>query len=234
MENAVDIFRFEEHEVRTHIDEKGELWFVAKDVAEILEYKAWDSNLVGHIPVEWKGAKRIRTLGGSQEMTILSEQGLYFFLARSDKPKALPFQKWIAGEVLPSIRKTGSYSVKALTPAEMLLQQAQMLVAHEREIAVLAIEQERLSIEQEKQGILLADMRDGADFYAITAYHKVFLHKPISNEEAKKDGFRLSKICKAHGIQLGRSPHPTWGTVNTYPKAILDEYYVRGGALSEN
>lgn len=77
MENAVDIFRFEEHEVRTHIDEKGELWFVAKDVAEILEYKAWDSNLVGHIPVEWKGAKRIRTLGGAQSMLAVSEFGLY-------------------------------------------------------------------------------------------------------------------------------------------------------------
>jgi len=104
-------FKFEQNDVRITTDEKGEPWFIAKDVAEILEYKAWDSNLVGHIPVEWKGAKRIRTLGGSQEMTILSEQGLYFFLARSDKPKALPFQKWIAGEVLPSIRKTGSYSI---------------------------------------------------------------------------------------------------------------------------
>lgn len=42
-------------------------------------------------------------------MLTLSEQGLYFFLGRSDKPKALPFQKWLAGEVLPAIRKTGKY-----------------------------------------------------------------------------------------------------------------------------
>jgi phage antirepressor YoqD-like protein len=46
-------------------------------------------------------------------MAVLTEQGLYFFLARSDKPLALPFQKWIAGEVIPSIRKHGAY----LTPA---------------------------------------------------------------------------------------------------------------------
>jgi prophage antirepressor-like protein len=44
-------------------------------------------------------------------MSAISEQGLYFFLGRSDKPAALPFQKWLAGEVLPSIRKTGSYAV---------------------------------------------------------------------------------------------------------------------------
>ncbi|MFB8829081.1 Bro-N domain-containing protein [Azotobacter sp. CWF10] len=46
---------------------------------------------------------------GVQDMAVLSEQGMYFFLARSDKPTALPMQKWVAGEVLPSIRKTGSY-----------------------------------------------------------------------------------------------------------------------------
>jgi len=46
-------------------------------------------------------------------MAVLAEQGLYFFLGRSDKPAALPFQKWIAGEVLPSIRKTGEYRAQA-------------------------------------------------------------------------------------------------------------------------
>lgn len=46
-------------------------------------------------------------------MLTLTEHGLYFFLGRSDKPAALPFQKWLAGEVLPSIRKTGAYQTKA-------------------------------------------------------------------------------------------------------------------------
>ena len=49
-------------------------------------------------------------------MLCLTEQGLYFFLGRSDKPKALPFQVWIAGEVIPSIRKHGAYMTeKTLT-----------------------------------------------------------------------------------------------------------------------
>ena len=45
-------------------------------------------------------------------MLTLTEQGLYFFMGRSDKPKALPFQKWVYGDVLSSIRKTGSYTTR--------------------------------------------------------------------------------------------------------------------------
>lgn len=98
-------------EIRVHIDEGGNLWFVAKDVSTALGYPETSNaaRLFSHIPDEWKGVNPIHTLGGEQRVTTLSEQGLYFFLARSDKPKALPFQKWLAGEVLPSIRKTGAY-----------------------------------------------------------------------------------------------------------------------------
>jgi hypothetical protein len=60
-----------------------------------------------------------------QDMLCLSEPGLYFFLSRSDKPAALPFQKWIAGDVVPSIRKTGSYALPGREEArspELLLE----------------------------------------------------------------------------------------------------------------
>lgn len=102
-------FEFESNKIRTVIDKDGSVLFVAKDIAEALGYK-WQPNLLDKVPEEWKGIKRFNTLGGKQEMLFLSEAGLYFFCVRSDKPKALPLQKWIAGDVLPSIRKTGSYS----------------------------------------------------------------------------------------------------------------------------
>jgi hypothetical protein len=102
-------FTYEGREVRTVIKD-GELWWVSKDVAEALEY-TWHRGLMNHVPEEWKGVIPIDSLGGVQNMQCLSEQGLYFFLGRSDKPAALPFQKWIAGEVIPSIRKTGSYTM---------------------------------------------------------------------------------------------------------------------------
>jgi len=92
----------------------GEIAFVAKDVLERLGYSenTTASRQIQHVPDKWKGMYRIHTPSGEQEMWVLTEQGLYFFLARSNKPLAIPFQKWIAGEVVPSIRKYGGY----LTP----------------------------------------------------------------------------------------------------------------------
>ena len=106
-------FSFESRDIRVVSDDSGEPWFVAKDVLTALEY-AIDggvSKYIKHVPDEWKGGKPISTPSGTQQMAVLAEQGLYFFVARSDKPKALPFQKWLAGEVIPSIRKTGGYSI---------------------------------------------------------------------------------------------------------------------------
>jgi len=110
----------------------GEIAFVAKDVAEALGYERFDSNLLNHVPAQWKGTKRIRVRSRNnveqeREMLVLTEQGLYFFLARSDKPLALPFQMWIAGEVIPSIRKHGAYLTsdtieKFLTDPDTILQ----------------------------------------------------------------------------------------------------------------
>ena len=76
-------------------------------------------------------------------MLTFSEQGLYFFLGRSDKPAALPMQMWIAGEVLPSIRKTGSYSV-APAPANPYA------VMDRRGLLALALEQEDTILERGK------------------------------------------------------------------------------------
>ena len=105
MEKSLQVFDFESKQVRWTLDENNEPWFVVKDVAEATEYSktSTPAALVSAVPEEWKGIKPIHTPGGMQDMTCLSEQGVYFFLARSDKPAALSFQKKIAGEILPSI-----------------------------------------------------------------------------------------------------------------------------------
>lgn len=102
-------FGFGENTVRVHTDANGSPWFVAKDVALALEYEWNGQARIAHVPEEWRGVTSVVTPRGNQDMLTLSEQGLYFFLGRSDKPKALPFQKWLAGEVLPTLRKTGKY-----------------------------------------------------------------------------------------------------------------------------
>ena len=117
--SSVIPFAFDAALVRVVLDDAGEPWFVAKDVALALGYQWKRVSTVSHVPEEWRGSYSVRTPSAVQEMLCLSEQGLYFFLGRSDKPGALPFQKWLAGEVLPSIRKTGGYNLRreASTPA---------------------------------------------------------------------------------------------------------------------
>lgn len=93
------------------IDIDGEPWFVAQDVMTALEYaeSSHPAKVIAPVPEPWKGVKQIHTLGGLQDLWCLSEPGLYFLVLRSDKPKALPFQMWLAGEVLPSLRQRGYY-----------------------------------------------------------------------------------------------------------------------------
>jgi len=124
------VFSFGEHSVRVAVRD-GEPWFVAKDVMVALEYSGHSApaKVCEHIPGEWKGVNPIHTPGGQQNMLCLSEPGLYFFLGRSDKPNALPFQKWVYGQVLPAIRKTGRYEApgKEMTVNEMVDKMTRLL-----------------------------------------------------------------------------------------------------------
>lgn len=110
--SSLRTFEFEStQKVRTVQGEDGKPLFVAKDVAEALGYVWNGSAAIAHIPEKWRGVRSVLTPSGTQQMATLTDQGLYFFLGRSDKPKALPFQMWIAEQVVPAIMETGSYSL---------------------------------------------------------------------------------------------------------------------------
>jgi prophage antirepressor-like protein len=106
--NELTVFNYNMKKVRT-IMKNGEPFFVAKDAAEVIDIIWQGTKTISNVPAIWRGVSLVNTPSGMQEMAVLSEQGLYFFLARSDKPAALPFQMFLAGEVMPQIRKTGSY-----------------------------------------------------------------------------------------------------------------------------
>lgn len=116
-------FQFEGLEVRFVGTVEVPEW-VGADVVNILYPSAIQnknqSTYLGKIPSEWKGSKVVATLGGKQEMTTIYEAGLYTLITRSESPLAVPFQKWIYEEVLPSIRKTGSYSLTKQPPVNLL------------------------------------------------------------------------------------------------------------------
>lgn len=88
---------------------KGEPWFVAKDVCDILGIKNSRDSLAKILDEDEKGVAKVYTPGGPQEMQIINEPGLYSLLMRSNKPEAKPFRKWVTGKVLPAIRKYGFY-----------------------------------------------------------------------------------------------------------------------------
>lgn len=87
----------------------GEPWFVGKDVAEALGYTNSNKALVDHVDIEDKGVTKCYTLGGMQNLTVINESGLYSLIMSSKLSKAKEFKRWVTSEVLPTIRKTGSY-----------------------------------------------------------------------------------------------------------------------------
>lgn len=146
--NPIQTFTYQQSTVRT-VERDGEPWFVLKDVCDVLGISKY-RDVSERLDPDERGSVRVDTLGGPQTMTAVNESGLYSVILRSDKPEAKPFRKWVTSEVIPSIRRTGSYQKKQLTPAEQLLAQAGVLVEQERRIA--ALEQ---SAEQTRKGIAL-------------------------------------------------------------------------------
>lgn len=114
-------FQYESAEQRSFLI-GDEPWFVAADTARILEYSA-TSVLLRRIDEDDKGVRRLHTPGGEQELAIISEAGFYAAILGSKSSKARAVKKWLTHEVLPTIRRTGSYnSAPALTEDEIVQQ----------------------------------------------------------------------------------------------------------------
>jgi len=104
-------FDFEGRQVRIITDAQGEPWFVAADVLSTISL---DRKALERLDDDEKGVNSIHTPGGIQEMTTVNEPGLYALVFGSRKAEAKRFKRWVTHEVLPAIRKTGSYAVPAM------------------------------------------------------------------------------------------------------------------------
>lgn len=118
--NEMQTFVYSGAEVRT-VRKDGAPWFVLKDVCGVLGISKY-RDVAERLDPDERGPVRVDTLGGSQEMTCISESGLYNVILRSDKPEAKPFRKWVTAEVLPAIRRSGGYIAgqNDLSPAELM------------------------------------------------------------------------------------------------------------------
>ncbi|MDD6430898.1 MAG: Bro-N domain-containing protein [Ruminococcus sp.] len=148
-ENEVRVWNYESSEVRT-VQVNGEPWFVLADVCKVLEISN-SRNISSRLEPDEKGVTLVDTLGGTQQMTIINESGLYTVILRSDKPQAKPFRKWVTSVVLPSIRKTGSYSVQQPNAFENLSPQLQVLIQMETR-------QKQIEARQAEQATALAGL----------------------------------------------------------------------------
>jgi prophage antirepressor-like protein len=134
---SLSVFSFESNSVRV-LEINGEPWFVAKDVLIAINSttKVTDIEklIVDELGREFVSSEHLNTAGGKQEMLILSEPALTMFVSRSRTELGKQMNRWIHVEVLPSIRKTGSYSIPQVQqpklPAHKLAVEITDSVAH--------------------------------------------------------------------------------------------------------
>ncbi|AJE64006.1 prophage, antirepressor, putative [Staphylococcus aureus] len=112
-------FNFEELPVRT-LEVDGEPYFIGKDVADILGYANGRDALSKHVDSEDKLTSQIATSGQNRNVTIINESGLYSLIFSSKLENAKRFKRWVTSEVLPTLRKTGTYQKKPLTTSEQI------------------------------------------------------------------------------------------------------------------
>jgi prophage antirepressor-like protein len=172
--NELQVFQFEGEKVRV-INQNGEPWWVLKDVCYILNLSDV-SMTASRLDEDEKGTSQICTLGGDQKMTIINESGLYNVILRSDKPDAKRFRKWITSEVLPAIRKTGSYSIFKVpkTLAEALYLAADL----EEKRAILEAKVEKDAPKLEEHDVFI----NSEDDECITVAMKAFPHLQPKND----------------------------------------------------
>ena len=110
MNNGIQVFEQSGLGSVRVVMQDGEPWFVAKDVCDCLDLGNPRTS-IALLDEDEKGVHTMDTPGGAQEMSIISEPGLYSLILRSRKPEAKAFKRWVTHDILPSIRKTGGYGM---------------------------------------------------------------------------------------------------------------------------
>jgi len=148
--NELQVFNFmPEQIIRANSDENGVVWFIALDICRVLDI-ANSSHALSRLDDDEKGVVISDTLGGQQEFRTINESGLYSLILTSRKPEAKVFKRWVTHDVIPSIRKTGSYTATPSFKVPQTLSEALRLAADlsdKVEAQALQIEHQRPAVE---------------------------------------------------------------------------------------
>jgi len=216
--NHITPFKFDDQQVRVITDDQGEPWFVAADICRVLALRTEQTR---RLDDDEKGLRTAQTPGGNQVLTVINESGLYSLILTSRKPSAKKFKKWITAEVLPSIRKTGSYA--AAPPLPVVKNAAMQLVIAQ------AIEIDRIDQEQRvlASRLEVVESRVGTQdtmFYTVLAYARK-TGEFIDNVRACVLGRRATRLSKERSYPMGEASDPRFGVVHTYHTDILQEVF---------
>lgn len=201
----------------------GEPWFVASDVAKALGYSNPSDAINRHCKKAIKTPFNVIHEGAFNpvQINLIPESDLYRLVMRSNVPDAEEFQTWVCEEVLPSIRKTGSYSIGGVAvpnfsnPAE-----AARAWADEYEKRVAAqkvIEEQAQTIEA--QEIALGDNRDWKAVTAIPWLKDIFAD--TSAKACGRIGKTLTALSRHMGMEIRKAEDDRWGTVNVYHVSVI-------------
>lgn len=173
-----------------------EPYFVGKDVAEILGYSNPRDALSKHVDAEDRGVANCDTLGGTQELTVINESGLYSLILSSKLPKAKEFKRWVTAEVLPAIRKTGGYVNDTAQFVESYFGQLEPNQKHA--LTMMFDESKRMSAQLKEQApkVLFANAVE-------TAHNSILIGD-------------LAKIIRQNGVDIGQKRLFEWLRQNGY------------------
>lgn len=198
-------------EIRTEVI-NNEVWFVGKDVADILGYQNGSRDINRHVDEEDR--HKIMLFDGKQdkETIIINESGLYSLILSSKLESAKRFKRWVTSEVLPSIRKTGSYQTPPLTTAEQIQLIAKGCVELEQQVATLGAEVTELKTDMPLYGCEIDEVQQHVKRKGVQCLGG-------KDSEAYADGSIRSQVYKDIYSQLKRE----YGCVSTY-KSIKRKY----------
>lgn len=221
-------FRFGDIDIYA-FDSDGEPYFIAADVCKAIGYVNTSKAVRDYVENEDRGYATIENgtvIGGLTpgytpgSSLVVNESGLYDLVTSSKKAEAKVFKRWVTHEVLPSIRKTGSYSLQNLTPAEAFLQIAQQMVKTERAIAEL----HETQAEQAQHIEAIVERIDNSEYFTIRHWCK---SQGIRATPAVMQmwGRTASAISRGRGVEIGSITEGNY-PVNTYHKSVLSEVCV--------